>query len=84
MLKVLHLHRKIGNWVKQQRLDRSLDVETAAHQLQIEARLLQEYESGTTSIKGAVFAKMIMLYKTEPQIVILFLNEFRIGKEELL
>ncbi|MCM2352700.1 MAG: hypothetical protein NDI63_03715 [Pseudobdellovibrio sp.] len=83
MLSALYLHRKIGSWVKQQRLEKSFDVETAARQLEIEVHRLQEYESGIEPIKGFEFAKMTMLYKMEPQKVILFLNEFRFIKGSL-
>lgn len=77
MLEVIHLHQKIGSWVKQQRMEKNLDIETVARQLEIEVQLLHKYESGAASIRGAEFAKMIMLYQPEPQIVVLFLNELR-------
>lgn len=83
MLKILHLRREIGDWLKWQRLAKNLDIETAARRLEVEAQLLQEYESGATAIKGAEFFKMIMLYEIEAEKVILFLKDFRIKKELL-
>lgn len=83
MLKILYLRREIGDWLKRQRLEKNFDLETVARQLEIETQLLQEYESGAVAVKGAEFFKMIMLYETESEKVISFLNEFQIKKKEL-